>query len=233
MHRNFTEIMKKSVILYLIFFGQMLLSQNVVLNKVVKSHSNTDKFLYKVNPEMANSEYLGEIEVQGFSDDDVKVFGLVYSKAKEIGANAFSYQPFESIDGGIQKFDPAHYKLNLYYLAPDKFPKEDNVIYLIASPYKKQTIAINKVNKVFQPRTFTKMELIPGEINTVSTRKLLGSSIKLSAQQNQPVQFFQFSAFSVNSNTYGSAGINLKSGDITRLEQSYGQFLTTIYQFQK
>lgn len=217
----------------MIVFGQMILAQNVVLNKVVKTHSNSDKFLYKVNPEMPNSEYLGEIEVQGFSDDDVKVFGLVYSKAKEIGANAFSYQPFESIEVGIQKFDPAHYKLNLYYVTPDKFPKEDNVIYLIASPYKKQTIAINKENKVFQPRTFTKMELIPGEIYNISTRKLLGSSIKLSGQENQPVQFFQFSAFSVNSNSYGSPGINLKSGDISRIEQSYGQFLTTIYQFQK
>ena len=65
---------------------------------------------------------------------------------------------------------------------------------------------------------------------TVSTKKLLGSTIKLAAQENQPVQFFQFSAFSVNSNASGTAGINLKSGDITRLEQSYGQFLTTIYE---
>ena len=217
----------------MILVGHFFMAQNVILNKVEKTHSNMDKFLYKINPEAVNAEYLGEIEVQGFSDDDVKVFGMVYKKAKEIGANAFSYRPFESVEGGIQKFDSAHYRLNLYYVSPDQFPKEDNIIYLIASPYKKQTIAINNDKLSFEPRTYTKIQLTPGEIYTVSTRKLLGSSVKLSAQENQPVQFFQFSAFSVNSNPYGNGGINLKSGDITRLEQSYAQFLTTIYQYQE
>ena len=217
----------------MILVGHFFMAQNVILNKVEKTHSNMDKFLYKINPEAVNAEYLGEIEVQGFSDDDVKVFGMVYKKAKEIGANAFSYRPFESVEGGIQKFDSAHYRLNLYYVSPDQFPKEDNIIYLIASPYKKQTVAINNDKITFEPRTYTKIQLTPGEIYTVSTRKLLGSSVKLGAQENQPVQFFQFSSFSVNSNPYGNAGINLKSGDITRLEQSYAQFLTTIYQYQE
>ena len=217
----------------MILVGHFFMAQNVILNKVEKTHSNMDKFLYKINPEAVNAEYLGEIEVQGFSDDDVKVFGMVYKKAKEIGANAFSYRPFESVEGGIQKFDSAHYRLNLYYVSPDQFPKEDNIIYLIASPYKKQTVAINNDKITFEPRTYTKIQLTPGEIYTVSTRKLLGSSVKLGAQENQPVQFFQFSAFSVNSNPYGNGGINLKSGDITRLEHSYAQFLTTIYQYQE
>ena len=217
----------------MILVGHFFMAQNVILNKVEKTHSNMDKFLYKINPEAVNAEYLGEIEVQGFSDDDVKVFGMVYKKAKEIGANAFSYRPFESVEGGIQKFDSAHYRLNLYYVSPDQFPKEDNIIYLIASPYKKQTVAINNDKITFEPRTYTKIQLTPGEIYTVSTRKLLGSSVKLGAQENQPVQFFQFSAFSVNSKPYGNGGINLKSGDITRLEQSYAQFLTTIYQYQE
>ncbi len=215
------------------FLGQIFFAQNVVLNKVVKTHSNDDKVLYKINPDSVSSEYLGEIEVQGFSDDDAKVFGMVYKKAKEIGANAFSYQPFETIDETVPQFDSAHHKLSLYYVVPNGFPKEDNVVYLISSPYKKQTIGINKKNIVFEPRTYRKLKLLPGEIYTVSTKKLLGSSIKVSAQENQPVQFFQFSAFSVNSNPYGTAGINLKSGDITKLEQSYAQFLTTIYQYQK
>lgn len=225
--------MRISVAILMMFVGQIFFGQNVVLNKVVKTHANSDRILYKVNPETVNSEYLAEIEVQGFSDDDVKIFGMVYKKAKEVGANAFSYQPFETVDGGVQKFDAMHYKLNLYYVAPDDFPKEDNTVYLIASPYRKQTIAINKENIIFEPRTYTKRELSAGEIYTVSTKKLLGSSIKLSAQENQPVQYFQFSAFSVNSNPYGTAGINLKSGDITKLERSYAEFLTTIYQFRE
>ncbi|WP_230380059.1 hypothetical protein [Kaistella gelatinilytica] len=222
--------MKKLIYLSILFFAQIFFGQTIILNKVLKSNTNSDKIFYKIDPSKVTSEYLGELEVQGFSDDDVKVFGMIYKKAKEIGANAFSYQPFETVDGSVQKFDYAHYRLNLYYVPANTFPKEDNIIYLIASPYKKQSIGVNKDNIVFQPRTYIKKTLSAGEIITISTKKLLGSTIKLAGQADQPVQYFQFSAFSVNSNPYGTPGVNVKSGDITRLEQSYGQFLTTIYE---
>lgn len=225
--------MKKFLFLNLVFLSTFLFAQNVMLNKVVKSHSNKDKVFYKINPESTSAEYLGEVEVQGFSDNDAKVFGMIYKKAKEIGANSFAFLPFEEVDGTLSKFDPVHYKLSLYYLPTSDFPKEENTVYFISSPYKKQTISINNEKLVFEPRTFTEMKMVPGEIYTISTRKLLGSSIKIAAQQNQPVQYFQLSGLSVNSNEYGNPGINLKSGDIIRLEQSYAQFLTTIYQYFK
>ena len=222
----------KKVLLVLSFgFSLLMFGQNVTLSKVVQTHTNTDKVLYKINPDSTAGIYLGEVEVQGFSDDDAKVFGLIYNKAKEIGANAFSWQPFLQIDETAAAFDPLHYKLNLYYVKSDQFPEENNRVYFISSPYKKQTIAFDKKEIVFEPRTFTYVQLEPGEIYTISTRKLLGSSIKLSAQENQPMQFFQFSGFSVNANQ--GAGLNFKSGDIMKLEKSYGQFLTTIYQYFK
>lgn len=210
---------------------QFVFAQQVIMNRVEKLHDNTDKFLYRIDPQITKAEYLGELEVQGFSHDDVAVFGKIYAKAKEIGANAFSLKPFESIDGSKQDFDASNYRLSLYYTTPADFPKEDNIIYLISSPNTKQTIAVNKKNIVFEPRTFTKMQLEPGVTYTISTRKLLGTSIRLAAQAQQPVQYFQFSAFSVNSNP-GDVGIQLKSGDIMRLERSYAQFLTTIYEFK-
>ena len=225
--------MKKLLFLNLVFLSTFFFAQNVMLNKVVKSHSNKDKVFYKINPETTAAEYLGEVEVQGFSDNDAKVFGMIYKKAKEIGANSFAFLPFEEVDGTLSKFDPVHYKLSLYYLPTSDFPTEENTVYFISSPYKKQTISINNEKLVFEPRTFTEMKMAPGEIYTISTRKLLGSSIKIAAQQNQPVQYFQLSGLSVNSNEYGNPGINFKSGDIIRLEQSYAQFLTTIYQYFK
>lgn len=222
--------MKKLIVFALAFLIQMVSAQNVILNKVMKSKTSSDKTFYKIDPELITSEYLGELEVQGFSDDDVKMFDMIYKKAKEIGANAFSFQPFQNIDETVSKFDPIHYKLNLYFVENNQLQPENNVIYLIASPYKKQNIAVNKQNITVEPRTFRRQILTPGETYKISTKKLLGSSIQLKAQENQPAQYFQFSAFSVNSNPYGTAGINFKSGDITRLEQSYGQFLTTIYE---
>lgn len=221
--------MKNFLIFGALLFAQIFFAQNVILNKVEKVNTNSDKIFYKIDPKITIAEYLGEIEVQGFSDDDAKVFGMIYKKAKEIGANSFSYLPLESVSGETAEFNELNYRLNLYYVPKENIPAENNVVYLIASPFKKQKIAINKENVEFQPRTFKKVALQPGENYTVSTRKLLGSAIMLSAQENQPVQYFQFSVFSINSNSNGTAGINLKSGDITKLEQSYAQFLTTIY----
>ena len=222
--------MKNFLIISILFLSQIIFGQNVILNKVVKVNENSDKTLYKIDSEITTAEYLGEVEVQGFSDDDAKVFGMIYKKAKQIGANSFFYHSLETITGEKPEFNPLNYRLNLYYVSQENLPVEKNVVYLIASPYKKQKIAVNKEIIEFKPRSFKKIELQSGEIYTVSTRKLLGSTIVLSAQENQPVQYFQFSAFSVNSNPFGSPGINLKSGDITKLEQSYAQFLTTIYQ---
>lgn len=222
--------MKKFLFLNLIVLSTFFFAQNVALTKVVKSHVNEDKIFYKINPERTSAEYLGEVEIQGFSNDDAQVFGMIYKQAKEIGANAFAFLPFEEVDGALSKFDPVHYKLSLYYLPSSDFPKEENTVYFISSPFKKQTISINKENITFEPRTFTELKLAAGEVYTISTRKLLGSSIKIAGQENQPVQYFQLSGASVNSNADGNPGINFKSGDIMRLEQSYAQFLTTIYQ---
>lgn len=222
----------KNFLFFLSFcFSFCVFAQKVTLSKVAQTHANADKVFYKINADSTAKIYLGEVEVQGFSDDDAKVFAQIYKKAKEIGANAFDWKPFVQIDETVSKFDPTHYKLDLYYVEPKDFPEEKNMVYFIASPYKKQIIGFNGQNVVFEPRTYTTIQLQPGEIYTVSTRKLLGSSIKLSAQDDQPVQYFQFSGFSVNANE--GAGIQLKSGDIMKLEKSYAQFLTVIYQYFK
>jgi hypothetical protein len=43
--------------------------------------------------------------VNGFSNDDVTVFGEVYKKAKQIGANSFSLKPIENVDGTFKNFN--------------------------------------------------------------------------------------------------------------------------------
>lgn len=221
--------MKNVLLLIFAFCSPFFLAQNVIFNKVETTHTNSDKFLYKVNPEVTKTTYLGQIEVQGYSNNDVEMFSKIYQKAKEIGANSFALQPFEAIEGGAAAFDPAHYRLDLFYTDSKTFEKEDNTVYLISSPNKAQKISFNDENIFFEPRTFTKRQLVSGTVYTVSTRKFLGTSIRLAAKDAQPVQYFQISAFSVNSNTNGEPGLNLKSGDIVRLEQSYAQFLTTVY----
>lgn len=207
----------------------MISAQNIFLTKVEKTKENKDKYLIKIDPKNSSAEYLGEIDVQGFSNDDMDVFYRIYNKAKEIGANAFAFQPFETVDEKNQSFNPSNYKMKLYYISKEEYSKPSDEIYLFSSSAKSQTISINKKDYVLPSRSFTVLKTIPGEIYTISTKKLLGSTIKVSGKPESTAQYYQVSSLKVRSNTFGEPGINLKSGDIIGLDRSFGDFLRMIY----
>ncbi len=223
--------MKKILITALILMVQFFIAQNVYLTKVEKTHENTDKFLYKID-EGNDAEYLGEIEVQGFSKYDDEIFALVYKKAKEIGANTYTLKPFENVDGTKQNFNPSNYRLNLYFLPKEKLAGQTGYIYIFASSDKNQKIAVNKQDYIISPRSYMMLKIVPGEVYTISTKKLLGSTIRIQPKDNSANQYFQVSAAKIKSDNTGMGGLNLKSGDIIGLESSYGDFLKTIYRKQ-
>jgi len=224
--------MRKLLFLISVFCFQFFYLQIVTLNKVEKTNDNKDKFFYKIN-DASKSEFLGEILVNSYSNDDVTIFGDIYKKAKQIGANSFSLKPIENIDGTIQNFNSSYYILNLYYTNADDIPNEDNVAYLVSSSENKQKININNKTIQLEPRSFIKLNLNENEVMSVSTRKLLGSTVKLSAKSGQPSLYLSLTNFKIRSNDSLYGGVNLKSGDITGLEKSFGMFLTTIYAEQK
>lgn len=225
--------MKKIIIVVFVFLIHFFNAQNVYLTKVEKTHENTDKFLYKIDEEVKDAEYLGEIEVQGFSRDDAGIFSLIYKKAKEIGANTFALKPFENVDGTPQNFNPANYRLSLYFLPKEKLVNQSGYMYLFASSEKDQKIALNKKDYIISPRSYLVLKTIPGEVYTISTKKLLGSTIKIQLKENSSNQYFQISATKIKSDETGVGGLNLKSGDIIGLEKSYAEFLSTIYNKEK
>ncbi|MCG2792851.1 MAG: hypothetical protein L6262_04790 [Weeksellaceae bacterium] len=224
--------MRKILFLVAVFCFQFFYLQIVALNKVVKTNENKDKFLYKIE-DFSKSEFLGEILVNAYSNEDVEIFSDIYKKAKQIGANTFALKPIENIDGTIQKFNPAYYFLNLYYTNAEEIPNEENVAYLISSSDKSQKININNQTIELQARSFLKLDLTKSEIMSVSTRKLLGSMVKLSSKSGQPSLYLSLTNFKIHSNDSIYGGVNFKSGDITGLEKSFGMFLTTIYTEQK
>ncbi|CAM2768397.1 hypothetical protein DRF59_03925 [Chryseobacterium flavum] len=221
--------MKNLAIIIFVLSLQLYNAQNVYLTKVEKTNDNTDKFLYRKDETLSDQIYLGEIEVQGFSKDDAAVFSLVYKKAKEIGANTFELKPFENIDGTAQAFNAANYKIALYYTPREKLITKDGMMYIFASSEKAQKINVNQRDYILQPRSFIKIKIVPGEIYTVSTKKLLGSTIKVQPKDNNDNMYFQVSSLKVKSDTSGNGGLNLKSGDVIGLEKSYAEFLSMIY----
>lgn len=221
--------MKNLAIALSVFCIQLCYAQKVYLSKIEKTNDNTDKFLYKKADAIKGAEYLGEIDVQGFSNDDAAVFSLIYKKAKEIGANTFSFKPFENITGIPQPLNPANYKIALYYTPKENLAGQKGMLYVFASSDKNQKININKKDYVLTPRSYLTQEIIPGEVYTISTKKLLGSTIKVQAKNNDENLYFQVSSAKVKSDTSGIGGLNLKSGDIIGLERSYADFLSLIY----
>lgn len=221
--------MNKIHILIFVLISQIIFSQDVLLNKVEKVNDNTDKSLVLLSENSEKAEYLGELEVRGFSSDDAAVFSSVYKKAKEIGANSFSVKPFETVDGSPSKFDAAHYRLNLYYINKDNLPKKDGSIFIFASSEKDQKISVNRKDYILEPRSYRTIPVIAAEVYTISTKKLLGSTLKFQVKDQSSSYYFQASSSKVKADESGVGGLNLKSGDIVGLESSYGDFLRLIY----
>ena len=226
--------MKRFFVVLSLSVSAVLFSQSVTLSKGVKVNQNNDKFFYKVDSEIPNAEYLGEIQVDGFSKNDADTFSLIYKKAKTLGANAFSLNQKESIDGLDKSLDSEHYQLNLYYLPSDQFKKEDNTVYIFSYEPKNQNIRIDNKKRVLQPKHYIKLNLVEGETSSISTKKILGSKVMLQGKAGQPVQYFMVTSFNLHSDQSGTnGGIFLKSGDVTPVEKSFAQFLQLIYKEQK
>ncbi|WP_426476252.1 hypothetical protein ACP3T3_12880 [Chryseobacterium sp. CBSDS_008] len=221
--------MKNIAILFSVLCIQLWSAQNVYMTRVEKTNDNSDKFFFRKEDTTSDAVYLGEVEVQGFSKDDALVFSLVYKKAKEIGANTFELRPFENVDGSAQSFNAANYKIALYYTPKEKLAARHGEMYIFASSEKDQKISINRKDYTISPRSFFKLKVVPGEIYTISTRKLLGSTIKVQPKANDDNLYFQVSSLKVKSDNSGVGGLNLKSGDIIGLEKSYAEFLSVIY----
>lgn len=227
LHNN--NNMKNIAIIFSVVCAQLWSAQNVYLSKVEKTNDNSDKFLYKKDQAETSAIYLGEAEVQGFSKDDAMVFSLVYKKAKEIGANTFVIKPFENIDGSSQTFNASNYKIALYYTPKEKLKVQEGAMYIFASSEKDQKINVNRKDYIVAPRTFLKLKIVPGEVYTISTKKLLGSTVKVQPKTNDENLYFQVSSLKIKPDASGVGGLNLKSGDVIGLDKSYAEFLSAIY----
>lgn len=223
--------MRKIMTVCAVMIGCFLSAQSVTFSKVERAHENSDKFLYRIPDSIAGAFYLGELEVQGFNSDDAEVFSKVYKKAKEIGANAFGFRPALSIDGSEMKINTRHYKLSLFYVDAVDFPKDYNKVYFVSSSAKPQKFRFSDEEITLAPRSYTARQLAPGTVYTLTTGKLFGSTIKLSAAPEQPSSYFQLSAFKIGADQQNS-GLKIKTGDIVLLEKSFAQFLTLLYEEQ-
>lgn len=222
--------MKKVVLLFSLFSASFFWSQNVYLNSILKTHENTDTSIHTLSAEETEvGEYLGEIEVQGFSLDDAAVYSKIYRKVKEIGGNAVAYKPFPTIDDSVSLLDPAHYRLAVYYNAKEN--RQDNVsaLYLFADSPKEQKIRINDRDYLLPSRSYIKILLEEGKTYTVSTKKLFGSTVRLKKNPAGESQYFKILSGRIGGAGNNDGTLHIKTGDIIRVNQSFGEFLRLIY----
>ncbi len=89
---------------------------------------------------------------------------------------------------------------------------QEGAMYIFASAEKDQKININKKDYIIPPRSFFKLKIVPGEVYTISTKKLLGSTVKVQPKTNDENLYFQVSSLKIKPDTSGVGGLNLKSG---------------------
>lgn len=218
--------MNKLTIIIFTLLSCFFLAQNVTLNKAEKIHDNKDKSLHYIKVSDTSSIYLGELEVQGIAPD-VDIFNQIYTKAKTVGANSYTLKPIESIDGGFLRFNQNHYYINLYYTPI--LPKHYNQVTIISSASKPITFRINEQKVTLPTRSFYQYTLKEGQINTIVVGQFLGSKINLGYKEDQEEYYFQILPAGLRADSQGAGTLNLKSGDIIKLEKNYAQFLTMIY----
>lgn len=220
--------MKQHFSLALILIYSVAFSQSVFLSKIERSHENSDKSFYRIS-DTENAEYLGELEIQNFQGKEEMAFAQIYTKAKQIGANAFLPESQTGIAGEVKDFNPAHYFLSLYYTDfSKKKTDEKNVAYIFSSS-REQTVRVNDADVKFLPYTYIRKALNVGDEINISTKKFLGSNVKMKISEDMPVQYFQISGSKIKSATDFSGGLIFKTGDVLKLDRSYGDFLRTVY----
>lgn len=218
--------MNRIITIIFTLFSYFYFAQNVTLNKAEKTYDSKDQFLYYIKKADTSSVYLGELEVQGISDD-ADIFNQIYKKAKIIGANSYSLKPIESIDGGLVKFNPSHYYINLYYTA--SLPKYENRVTVISSAAKPINLKINERRITLPPRSYYQFYLKQNQKNSIVAGQFLGSKINLAYKDGQDELYFQILPAGLRADTQGTGTLSIKSGDIIKLEKSYALFLTMIY----
>lgn len=224
--------MKKLQLIIAFFFSVVAFSQNVLLTEVKTTHENRDKFLYSLQKDITvENQYLGKIEVIGYTVQDQMIFSQIYEKAKSIGANTYSIQFSENLEG-TKGFDLSHYYVQLYYTESNKIPKEENTLYII-NPSKEVKLRVNSNKQILNSRSYIKIVPSNTQEIDISVGSIFGSRIKFENKEGQPAQYFQISGNQIRSNSEENPGIHFKTGDIIKVEKSYAQFLVNIYQSMK
>lgn len=218
--------MKKAVSLFTVFLCSLCFSQKILLTEVKAAHDNNDKLLYAFAKAAPESQYLGRIEVIGYSSRDEEVFAEIYRKAKTIGANSYILRSPEGIDG-TAPFNPSRYSLLLYHTPSSQLSSEDTYVYFINAD-KEAQLRINNNRVMLPERSFLKYDLSKDEKTDISVGRLLGSRIKLQYRPGQPAQYFLITGNRLSPNQ-AEPGIRFKSGDFIKLEKSFALFLMSIY----
>ena len=104
--------MRKFLYIYILLYSSFCFSQTVYLTEAKSIGNNKDKFLYALQkePDSTVAHYLGKIEVSGFSNNDVAVFGEI------------SRREFIRLYGDLMESD-CIYKIDLVHF--EKLKNED------------------------------------------------------------------------------------------------------------
>ncbi|MDY3528634.1 hypothetical protein PG593_02425 [Riemerella anatipestifer] len=200
-------------------------SQRYDLVEIKDKVENTDKSFHRlIKEDTEKARYIGKLEVANASVNDDRInYVAIYNKAKFIGANAYQIIFPETIDGLENK---RYYTVLLYFIDVENITKNHNKIYLFNIGDKAQKLKVGDKRLTLLPKSYYKINLTEHPID-ISVGGFLGSRIKLPSKTGiNNSLYFNVSKTSLK----GKEGfLNLKTGDLERLDENYANYLLNFY----
>ncbi|MDY3537002.1 hypothetical protein PG275_03145 [Riemerella anatipestifer] len=199
-------------------------SQRYDLVEIKDKVENTDKSFHRlIKEDTEKARYIGKLEVANASVDDRINYVAIYNKAKFIGANAYQIIFPETIDGLENK---RYYTVLLYFIDVENITKNYNEVYLFNIGDKAQKLKVGDKRLTLLAKSYYKINLTEHPID-ISVGGFLGSRIKLPSKTGiNNSLYFNIS----NTSLRGKEGfLNLKTGDLERLDENYANYLLNFY----
>ncbi|AZZ58904.1 hypothetical protein [Riemerella anatipestifer] len=218
--------MKKIILALSLCLSVAGFSQRYDLVEIKDKIESTDKSFFRlIQEDIEKAHYLGKLEVANASTDDKVNYVAIYNKAKFIGANAYQIIFPETIDG-LKAKNKQYYAVLLYSINVENITRVHDEVYLFNIGDKARKLKIEDKILTLLPKSYYKISLTEKPID-VSVGGFLGSRIKLPTKTGTNNSLY----FNVSDTSLrGKDGfLNLKTGDLERLDEAYANYLLNFY----
>jgi hypothetical protein len=236
--------MKKTLILILLIVGNLSFCQKVeFIEKSDTIQKPKDKLFVYIFPEtdLTTSKFVAKVKSTGNLNEIYSIFQKLENAVQKIGANAFRFDSFKRLDENTAELTLTAYfcEDNIFDINYKYVPK--NKVFIFGSQnlsdFKKQNFKINGEKYEIQSGNYRAFDVKIGEELKINKGGFTGMTFWIKGIEDKSATFLSFTGLGLGGVSYnpqyGSAGININTGRIDRIDPSFALTLLKIFQEEK